>query len=539
MLTPTRRILLVTAQGCECYLARGDRLILEAGFNAEQREEYLAFVRSRQTSLFSAMVDQIDEDFRQDSMPFLRGPSRTQLLARKAAQSYRDTPFHTSASIGRETHGRRDERVQFMALTNAEVLNQWLTPLSEAGIRVAAVHSPPLATPGLLALIARRIGARPRQLLVITVDRAGLRQTLLDGNVARFSRVAAVAGESGSAEFVANCVAEINKTQQYVVGLRLISRDSRVGALIIAPPGDTGLWNRPGLFADALEPVVVDLRDAMRAAGLKRVETRDGSSGHDAYADALWIFAAARRRPRLDFAPEWLKEAYRLWQARMAVWAAGGLVLLAGCAIGAERWAAAQELWRDRDVLAAQARSNDAQYERIKRGFPPLPTTPSRIKASVEAFEKLSSRTIAPAALLADIGRALESAPQFRLERLDWLQAGSATDNPGVAQNRGAPIAGAPTERFEIVLLHGSLTGVAREDRRAELDAVQRTVEALSGLRGVSASIDKPPIDLSPRASVTGGERDAGGAGAGRGAGPVADSSAPATIIRVVRKVTK
>ena len=85
MLTPTRRILLVTAQGCECFLARGDRLILEAAFTAEQREEYLAFVRSRQKSIFSAMVDQIDEDFRQDSMPFLRGPSRRELLARKAA----------------------------------------------------------------------------------------------------------------------------------------------------------------------------------------------------------------------------------------------------------------------------------------------------------------------------------------------------------------------------------------------------------------------------------------------------------------------
>lgn len=528
MLTPTRRILLVTAQGCECFLARGDRLILEAAFTAEQREEYLAFVRSRQTSIFSAMVDQIDEDFRQDSMPFLRGPSRRELLARKAAQSYRDTPFHTSASIGRDAHGRRDERVQFMALTNAEALNQWLTPLSEAGARVAAVHSPPLATPGLLALIARRIGPRPRQLLVITVDRAGLRQTLLEGSVARFSRVAAVPGEPGSADFVAGCLAEINKTQQYVVGLRLVPREARVAALIIAPPGGAEMWNRPGALADAIEPVVIDLRDAMRAAGLRRVESRNGPTGHDLYADTLWIFAASRRRPRLDFSPDWLKESYRLWQARLAVWAAGGVVLLAGCAVGAERWAAAQELWRDRDVLAAQTRSNDAQYERIKRGFPPLPTTPAKIKASVEAFEKLSNRALAPPALLADIGRALQSSPQFRLERLDWLQSSNPADTPGAGQNR--PASASTADRYEIVLLQGSLTGIGREDRRAALDVAQRTVEVLSGLRGVSAAIDKPPIDLSPGANVSGGERSAG---------PATESAAPETVIRVVRKVAK
>lgn len=537
MLFPPKRVLALSNTGCECYLLAGQRLVLEASFLPDQQSDFAAFVTSRRRSLFVALADQIEEDFRQDTIPYLRGPARAQLLARKSSQTYRDTPFHTSVSLGREADGRRDERVLLMALTNAQALNLWLTPLSTAGIRLAGLYSPPVAASVLLDSIARRTGAAPKRLLLVSINRAGLRQTLVDGKVARFSRLAAVAGGEAidSPEFAANCISEINKTQQYLVGLRLLQRDFKLPTLVLVPSGQTAQWERGGLFSDSIEPVLIDLDDALAAAGLKTVESISGSSSKPEYADALWIHALARQRPRLDFAPGWLREAYRMWQVRNAVWAGGAVILLAGCAVGGERWFEAGNLRREADLQAAQTRLDQLNYERIKRSFPPLPATPDQLKASVTAFEKMAARTVSPTPLLAEIGRVLEQVPDFQLERLEWRQ-GSANDpemqNPaGTASAAATAPASAtpdtPPERLEIAILHGSIgtPGLAADPRR-DLENADRVAVSLRTIRGAQVSIARQPVDVTSSSALTGGDRKLTSAA----------TQAPRVSIRIMRK---
>ena len=534
MLFPAKRVLAISNAGCDCYLFAGPRLVLEASFLPDQQADFTAFVASRRRSVFVALADQIEEDFRQDTIPHLRGPARAQLLTRKSSQTYRDTPFHTSVSLGRESEGRRDERVLLMALTNAQVLNLWLTPLSTAGIRLAGLYSPPVAASVLLDSIAARTGAAPARLLLVSINRAGLRQTLIDRKVARFSRLAAVAGDEtiDTPVFAANCITEINKTQQYLVGLRLLQRDFRLPTLVLVPPGQVAAWERSGLFSESIEPVLIDLDEAREAAGLKTVATTPASSTKPAYADALWIHALARRQPRLDFAPGWLREAYRMWQVRNAIWAGGAAILLAGCALGAERWFEAGNLRREADLLASQTRLDQLNYERIKRSFPPLPATPDQLKASVTAFEKMAARTVSPTPLLAEIGRVLEQITDFRVERLEWRQ-GAANDpemvNPAGA-GPAAPAAAAgdtQPERLEVAILHGSIgtPGMAADPRR-DLESAERIAAALRAIRSAQVTIARQPVDITSTSALTGGDRKAARAAA---------QAAPVSI-RITRK---
>ena len=87
MLSPARRLLCITAHGCDCFLVHGGGLVLEAHFEPDPAEDFAAFVQSRKRSVFTAVADQLEEDFRQDTMPYLRGPARTRLLERKAGQT--------------------------------------------------------------------------------------------------------------------------------------------------------------------------------------------------------------------------------------------------------------------------------------------------------------------------------------------------------------------------------------------------------------------------------------------------------------------
>ena len=529
MLNSHKRLLAISADRCDCYLARRGALVFEAGFAAGEAADFNAFVNARRKSLFVVMADQIEEDFRQETLPFLRGGQRRQLISRRAGQTYRDTPYHTSVSLGREAQGRRDERVLLMALTNAPTMNLWLTPLSSAGVRVAGVHSPPVATPALLKLIARLTGATPPRLLMVTLNRAGVRQTFVDGGVARFSRLSAIgtslAGDP--TEIAAGCLAEVVKTQQYLVSLRLAPRDAPMPALILTPPGQEAAWRAAGGLPDSLECSFVNLDRARHAAGLNHVE--GGEADASMFADSLWLHVIARQRPASDFAPNWLHETYRTWQARTRLVGAGAAICIAGLAAGAYQLAQARELGLQASGLAAVSRRNEAAYQGIKLAFPRLPAAPEQIKASVLAFEAQARQSTIPTGLLAEIGDALIRAPDFTLERLDWFLAATPDDAPD-APARAAPPAGAgepKPERYEIAVLTGVVSAGEAGDPRREIEIAARTAATLKSVRGATVTVTRTPVDLAATATVTGGETTQA-----RLAGPPGE-----VVIRVVRKV--
>ena len=78
------------------------------------------------------LVDLIEEDFRLDTIPHVRGGDRRLLLDRKLNQMFRGTPFRHAVVLDRESAGRRDDRVLYTSITNPELLTPWLDLLDAA-----------------------------------------------------------------------------------------------------------------------------------------------------------------------------------------------------------------------------------------------------------------------------------------------------------------------------------------------------------------------------------------------------------------------
>jgi hypothetical protein len=156
--------------------------------------------------------------------------------------------------------------------------------------------------------------------------------------------------------------------------------------------------------------------------------------------------------------------------------------------------------------LRAQTERNDINYERTKRSFPPLPAPPEQLKASVTSFEKINARAVAPAALLAEVGQAMERATDFRLVRLDWHQGDT---DPGEPANTGATPPPSPANtalpRFEWVTLYGMAGGNSGSaDARVNTEIALRTAELLRAVRGSTVVIVRAPVDLTPGGRIAG-----------------------------------
>ena len=124
-------------------VTRGKRIVSRrefavAGAGATAFERYLAGMADVPTHLFT---DLAEEDFRLDTIPHVGTGDREAILARKLAQIFRNTPYRHALLQGRETEGRRDDRVIYTAITNGEVLRPWLEIIERLKVPLAGIHS--------------------------------------------------------------------------------------------------------------------------------------------------------------------------------------------------------------------------------------------------------------------------------------------------------------------------------------------------------------------------------------------------------------
>src|SRR3954470_3702593 len=173
------RILYFSATEHRLYRSSFGGLELEGRFGNDENglAEFHGFLADKAGALFAVLADLAGEDFHEEQIPLVRGGDREAVLTRRLAQRYRDTRLAAALSLGAVTVGeRRNERVLLASFTNTQQLAPWLDALEAAGTRLARVYSVPPLAPALgLAL-----GARQPRLLVVTANRAGLRQCFIE-----------------------------------------------------------------------------------------------------------------------------------------------------------------------------------------------------------------------------------------------------------------------------------------------------------------------------------------------------------------------
>src|SRR5205809_2342032 len=258
----TRRILYFTDEDHYLYRSAGRTLELEAKFSGDDLgiTAFREHLRGQRGALFAVVADLAGEDFHEEQIPFVRGADREALLGRRLAQRYRDTRLAAALSLGQVvTPERRNERVLLTSFTNTQQLALWLDALEEAGTRLSGVYSVPLLAPALAA----KLGAKDSRLLLVSADRAGLRQCYIEQGKLRFARLERTVDlvPQALAMFVRS---ETQRLVQYLVTLRALPREGgAVQVVVVAPPGQKAVFEE-ALTSDArLAFRVVDYTEAL------------------------------------------------------------------------------------------------------------------------------------------------------------------------------------------------------------------------------------------------------------------------------------
>jgi hypothetical protein len=438
-----RLLLFLSAEHLHAQVMAQGKIAVQREFSnsPEGQENFAGFL---QTAKFPAymLVDLIEEDFRQETVPHLIGRNRHMLLERKFEQFYRGTPFRQATLLQRQKAGRRDDDMLFSALTNPALIKPWLDIMLAQQTPLAAIYSVP-------QISAPLVEDHPsNHLLLISWEKsAGLRQTYFSEHRLQISRLTPIHADL---TFQSAVVSELTRTYQYLKSLSLL------------PPGQTLDVRLLGHSHDLIElqqelprspDMHYDFADLAELARQHKIDYRFTDSD----ATQIFLHHLATRPPQTHYASANHTHYFALWQLRHALNLASGTLLF-----GMLLWGAAN-LWQSSSdaaeaaSLTALAQRTLGETQKITLAFPNSHAPAADMKTGVSVMHTLDRRNPTPGSILRPLGALLDRHPQIELDELSWQMDAAEPVVPGT-------LADVPAQ---VITIKGRLTGFASGYRAA------------------------------------------------------------------------
>ena len=495
-----------STQGAAVAFWRGNRITECRTFADDEsgRASYKEYLAPFSTVPVHIMVDAVEEDYRFETLPHATGGDRADMVGRKLKQHYRNTPYIAATLLGRESGKRRDDRFLFSALTNPELIGDWLQEVVARDLPIAGIYLLPMVS----AALPEKFDTKAANLLLVAQHPNGLRLTFFRDRQFRLSRL--TRGDSGRAENRVRYFAEeISNTRLYLHALRTMTLDEQLTVVLI-DRGDELAEVATGIARENPSLACVRL-------GRKELATRIGIAEPllDTSPYVIYLHLLGLKEPQGNLAPANITVGYRRHQARRSIYAGCG-VLAAAAAVwtGVNFYQMMVLRWETEDA-ARQTSQLSAQYLEITRQFPQAPASAENLKKTVEIAQKLRESLRTPQRMMTLVSRALEASPAVVIREFGWKYGTTEIEAEGAGKRAAGAQPGTPppsetpsAQRRESALIEGEIRPF-RGDFRSAIVSINGFASRLSGEPDVAeVRIVKLPLDVDPSLSLAGNTLD-------------------------------
>lgn len=477
------------------------------------------------------ITDLVEEDFRLDTIPHLRGSDSEAIINRKLGQIYRSSNLRHAVIQGREVEGRRDDKVLYHAVTNTELIKPWLELLEKIEVPLEGIYSSSVLSARLLKALDLQF---PHTLLVTVVPDFGLRQTYFRDQQIKFSRITPIVYDEGQS--VGGLIAaEIGRTWQYLESLRYFAAGETLEVCILVHARD-----KP-VIADAIRKYP-SLK--YRFLDIEQVSTKIGlrappSSSH---AEQILVHTYAQAALENHFAELPMRRFAIFRKARVGLFALTAAILAVGVAGTAFNFHQASQISSRVNVRENAARNLQSEYQTIFNAMRQQKLA-SDVARDTSAFynSQIRPQPAAPGAMLSELSNVFAEFPRVKLLGLTWTigteertlpyfnavpsngtlevtsDAKSAT--PGVAgavqsvgnalglngnavQANADPNPAWPSAKLQFAIIDAAITPFDG-DFRATLAEVERFKARLNTMPKIKATIESMPLDVRSTATIT------------------------------------
>ena len=454
-----------------------------------------ALLQTYPSSPVYLMLDTVEEEYRTEVLPHVRGGAQREMLKRKLGQLLRTAPYRATWLQGREPSGgkRQDDLYLFLALSSGEVLRPYLAHILRRRTPLAGIYLLPQVSQAL----ATRLKCATSGALLVSAQQGGLRQSFFLNGHLRIGRLTPFE-PAGDAAMVEHYAEEIEKSRLFLYNSRLLPRDAHLTVQVL--DFESSLAELPlRLPQEAnLSCQSISFEQVCSVLGVRaNTLPRD--------AEALHLYLLGQHPPPVSLAAPQLTGDFAMHRLRLGLYAASaGVALITLLWSGYNLYRSYANQQAIKSVMMDSARYR-AQYEEAARHFPATPVSADKLRRAVEAAGQLKRLTRTPEAFMAVLAQGMTDFPQIQLNRFDWqfgvASAGTTTPANAVIPNGKVNW----RQRGEIEAEIRPFTG----DYRSALALIERFAAALRSQANVAeVTISKLPVNLDPSSALRGSTQD-------------------------------
>ncbi len=448
------------------------------------------------------MVDAVEEDYRFETLPHTYGADRSSMVGRKLKQHYRNSPYTAAWPQGRESGKRRDDRYLFSALTNPDLVTDWLQAVTAQDLPVAGIYLLPMVSTALLD----KLKINAPNLLIVAQHSAGLRLTFFRNRQFRLSRLTrSDTDRSEDADRTRFITEEISNTRLYLHALRVTTLDEPLTVLLL---------DRQEEFGDAAQVIAHD-NPGLSCQRLGRAEIASQLGISDEQLglsrDVIYLYLLGHKAPASNLAPVAITAGFRRYSMRRSIYAAAAAIAMAAVAWGGTNTYMLMDANAQAREAARHTVQQEASYREATLKFPVAPASADNLKKAVEVAQKIRESARTPEMMMDVISKALDASPAIYLREFGWKYASSEIESGGTAvrsaSESSAP-AGLNLQRKQSGLIDGEVRPF-RGDFRAAIN----TINEFAGRLGRDPAVQevrvvKLPLNVNPKLALTGNTLD-------------------------------
>ena len=499
----SRRVLFLAGGRLAVYHWSGGELLEPLWFGADEEglTEFSLYLDHAPHDPVYMLVDVVEEEFREESIPHVIGQDRRSLIRTRLNRLFRDPTYSYAVVQGRDTEGRRDDQVLFTALIRPDLLSPWIGQIAKHKVPLAGIYSLPIVSE---ALIKHMPVESDHALLVTLQSTGGLRQTFFYHKRIKLSRLAIMPpGETpGHASYV---LGEIEKIRRYLNSLRQLPHDSPLDVYVVGPRN---------LLADITRQSPDSLTTRHHLYQLDEVAEMVGMKGpyNIEYSDRIFAHLLARKRLPNQYAPATQTRHNTMYRARIGLMAASLLLVVVSFFVSGTKVVEGVIATGDTVSARQQTAFYDERYEIARKRMPKIPAEPQDIKSAVEMAEKLRAYKTTPQAMAVTLSKGLTDFPRLKLDSIEWLASTNPDNRIGGrgrranVQPRSNVVGADPNETrlYQLAYIKGSVDPFDGQYREA-LAMVRNFAATLLGLPEVEAvHVLKLPLDIGSESALRG-----------------------------------
>ena len=522
----SKHFLYLTNDKLVSLVIKGAELIERENFVVAdvQTPEFESHIEKLASATTYLVTDLIEEDFRLDTIPHLRGSDQEAVLDRKLGQIYRSSPYRHAIVQGREEEGRRDDRVFLHAVTNADLLKPLIALLERHRVPLEGVYSSAVLSSRFLKDLDIFF---PHTMLVTIIPDFGLRQTYFKDKQVKFSRLTPIVyDESRSVgELIA---AETSRTWQYLDSLRYFAEADSLEVCMLAHERDRAMMQEAIRSYPMLRYRFLDINDVATKLKVSPAPT-------SSHAEEILCHLYSRGKLENHFAAPADSRFASYRRARLAIFGATAAILAAGAAGAAFNGYHLTKISQEIDLRSRREGALQSEYQTVVNSLRTQKMATDTVRDTSTFFNsQIRPSPATPVFMLTELARVLEDFPKVRLNQVLWAThndpafvppvplgvaantanaggtrqvtsetkasaaSGSGTPTVSAADATDPPLAG---NKYHVAVIDAAIQPFDG-DVRGALAEIDRLVKVLQANPEYTVKVTRTPVDPSPLASL-------------------------------------